>query len=132
MSTKQQLDAILPFLDRFTAAGFTVGTWQSPPGQFPWFEFSEPVSAFQRALDDNGWITPFDWPQWQETTREFVEDSRKIASADAATIQKLLTTHVRKERFCEGHLAAMFANGHMVNLLRRLREIRKSSVKQEN
>lgn len=125
MPTKKQMDAILPFLDRFTADGFSVGTWHSPPGQFPWFEFSEAVSQFQQALYNNGWIKPFDWGAWQETAREYVENPGKIESADAETIQKLLTTHVRKERFCEGHLAAMFENGHMVALLRRLRELRK-------
>ncbi len=124
--TSQQLDAILPFLDRFTAEGFTVGTWHSPPGQFPWFEFSQSVSEFQKALYDNGWIKPFDWGKWQDTARQYVEEPEKIESADATTIQKLLTTHARKERFCEGHLAAMFENGHIVALLRRLREIRRT------
>jgi hypothetical protein len=27
MPTSAQVDAILPFLDRFTAEGFTAGTW---------------------------------------------------------------------------------------------------------
>ena len=124
--TSQQLDAILPFLDRFTAEGFTVGSWHSPPGQFPWFEFSQSVSEFQKALYDNGWIMPFDWGKWQDAARQYVEVPEKIESADATTIQKLLTTHARKERFCEGHLAAMFENGHIVALLRRLREIRRT------
>ena len=56
---------------------------------------------------------------WQETAREYVEDPAKVESADAETIQKLLTTHVRKERFFEGHLAAMFENGHVVALLQK-------------
>jgi hypothetical protein len=112
------MDAILAFLDRFAAHGFSVGTWHSPPGQFPWFEFSEPVSQFQQALYDNDWIKPFDWGAWQETAREYVEDPAKVESANAETIQKLFTTHVRKERFCEGHQAAMFENGHIVGLLR--------------
>jgi hypothetical protein len=129
MPTVKQIDAILPFLDRFTAEGFTVGTWHSRSGQFPWFEFSDSVTEFHQALNDNGWIAPFDWGKWQEKAREYVEKPEKIESADAKTIQKLFTTHVRKEQFCEGHLAAMFENGHMVGLLRRLRELRKSEAK---
>jgi hypothetical protein len=125
MPTTKQIDAMLPFLNRFTADGFSVGTWLSPPGQFPWFEFSEAVTEFQQALYDNGWISSsFKWPDWQETAKEYVESPDKIGSADAKTIQKLFTTHVRKERFCEGHLAAMFENGHVVALLRRLKVIR--------
>jgi Family of unknown function (DUF6508) len=126
MPTKCQIDALLPYLDRFTAEGFSVGTWHSPPEQIPWFEFSEPVSEFLQALYDGDWITPFDWGAWQETAREFVEHPRNVESADAETIQKLFTTHVRKERLCEGHLAAMFENGHIVALLRRLKAIRET------
>lgn len=87
------------------------------------------MTEFQQALYDNGWIKPFDWGEWQETARAHVEDPAKVESADAETIQKLFTTHVRKERFCEGHLAAMFENGHIVGLLRRLREL---SAKKED
>src|SRR5262245_18523498 len=83
MPTKKQMDAILPFLDRFTADGFSGGTWHSPPGQFPWFECSEPVSQFQQALYDNGWITPFDWGAWQETAQKYVEEAAQVDSADA-------------------------------------------------
>jgi hypothetical protein len=131
MPTNEQMDAILPYLARFTAEGFSVGTWHSPPGQFPWFEFSDSAMEFQQALYDNDWIKPFDWGEWQDTAREYVEDPAKVDSADAETIQKLLTTHLRKERFCEGHLAAMFENGHMVGLLRRVRELRKSEAKKD-
>lgn len=127
MPTADQIDAILPFLDHFEVAGFSAGSWKMPEGQFPWFGFEATVIEFQQALYDNGWIAPFDWGAWQETAREYVENPGKIESADAEAIQKLFTTHVRKERFCEGHLAAMFENGHVVVLLRRLKVIRDDS-----
>ena len=83
--------------------------------------------AFPRNDDDNGWVTPaFDWTEWQESAKKFVDSPKKIEKADATTIQKLLTTHSRADRFCEGHLASMFESGHIVALLRRLREIRAS------
>ncbi len=65
----------------------------------------------------------FDWTRWQDSAQEFVDFPAKVETADADTIQKLFTTHVRADRFCEGHLAAMFENGHIVALLRRLRAI---------
>jgi hypothetical protein len=123
--TNEQIDAILPYLDQFEATGFSVGTWNTPPGQMPWFEFGEAVMEFQQALYDNDWITPsFNWTEWQETAREYVASPERIESAHAETIQRLFTTHIRKERFCEGHLAAMFENGHVLTMLRRLRDIR--------
>ena len=120
----KQIDAILPFLDRFEASGFSPGTWRSPLGR-PWFSFTETVIEFLRTLLDHGWVNrSFDWTKWQDTAKEYVQAPDRIESADAETIQRLFTTHVRKERFCEGHLAAMFENGHVRALLRRLREIR--------
>ncbi len=128
MPTTKQTNAILPFLDLFTAEEFTAGTWHNHTGQMPWFEYSEEVLEFQQALYDNDWIDgSFNWTEWQETAQEYVEQPEKIKSADAETIQKLFTTHFRKEQFCEGHLATMFANGHIVALLRRLEEIRQEN-----
>lgn len=121
----KQIDSILVFLDRFEAVGFSAETRNTPEGPTPSFAFDEVLLEFQQALYDNGWVTPsFDWTEWQDKAQEFVESPAKIKSADAKTIQRLFTTHVRKERFCEGHLASMFENGHVVALLRRLKTIR--------
>ena len=76
----------------------------------------------------NDWVTPeVDWVQWQDVAVEYVDLQEKIDSADVVTLKKLFTTHVRKDRFCEGHLATMFENGHIVALLRRLKEIRETT-----
>tara|TARA_B100000949_G_scaffold115339_1_gene101918 strand:+ start:445 stop:720 length:276 start_codon:yes stop_codon:yes gene_type:complete len=76
----------------------------------------------------NDWVTPeVDWVQWQDVAVEYVDLQEKIDSADVLTLKKLFTTHVRKDRFCEGHLATMFENGHIVALLRRLKEIRETT-----
>lgn len=128
MPTTKQIDAILPFLDRFEADTFEVGAWLRQPGGFSLFEWSDAVSEFHRALYDNGWISPsFNWVDWQDTARQYVGQPQKVDAADVMTIRKLLTTHVRKERFCEGHLTSMFGNGHVVALLRRLKAIRENS-----
>jgi hypothetical protein len=121
----KQIDAILPFLERFESAGFSAGIWKGPEGQMPWFDFDEAVMEFQKALYDHGWVTPaFDWTEWQQPAQEFVNSQEKVDKADLPTILKLFTAHVRADRFCEGHLAAMFENGHIVALLRRLKAIR--------
>ena len=128
MPTKKQIDAILPFLQRFTDDGFTVGAWHSPPGQFPWFELSEPVSEFQQSLYDNGWVKPsFDWGKWQEAAQEYVEQPQKIDTANITVIQKLLTTHVRKERFAKGIWPRCLRTGMWWDCCERLKTIRKNS-----
>lgn len=125
MPTKKQFDNIIPFLDRFEADGFSAGAWNAPDGKSPFYDYSEPVRDFQQALEDNGWIVAsFDWPAWQEAAQEYVDTPSKLQAADEKTLQKLFTTVIRQERFCEGQLAAMFENGHIVHLLRRLCKIR--------
>ena len=88
------------------------------------FRGSSSVSRYQssssRFTTTAGLSRSFDWGKWQEAAQEYVEQPRKIETANITVIQKLLTTHVRKERFCEGHLAEMFENGHVLGLLRRL------------
>ena len=122
----EQIDALLPFLDKFDAVGFSAGTWLTLAlGHLPWFNFDEVVMKFIQVLYDNDWVTQqFDWGKWQESSQQYIESPEKVESADTETIQKLLTTHARADRFCEGHLASMFENGHILDLLRRLREIR--------
>jgi len=122
----EQIDALLPFLDKFDAVGFSAGTWLTlAPGHSSWFIFDEVVMEFIQVLYDNDWVTQqFDWGEWQESSQQYIESPEKVESADTETIQKLLTTHVRANRFCEGYLASMFENGHILDILRRLREIR--------
>jgi hypothetical protein len=47
-----------------------------------------------------------------------------LETANLLTLRKLLTVHVRKDRFVEGHLARMLECGHITAILRRLREVR--------
>ncbi|MBC7854786.1 MAG: hypothetical protein IAF94_15245 [Pirellulaceae bacterium] len=64
----------------------------------------------------------FDWTTWGRASK-FVESPEHVTVADETTIRRLFTTHLRQERFCEGHLVAMFENGHVVALLQRLKEL---------
>ncbi len=77
-----------------------------------------------QTLYDTDWMADFDWGAWQGSARKYFDDPTKIERAKAGTIQKLLITHVREDRFCEGHLAEMIECGHIVALLRRLKVIR--------
>ena len=119
-----QIDAILPFLEPLSAPGFSPGEWTIEPGQGPWFSEAPAVTSLRDALYANGWVDGhFNWPDWQEAAQEFVAPGR-VTGADVKTIRQLFTTHLRKDRFSEGHLAAMLECGHIRELLERLHEIR--------
>ncbi|WP_404308565.1 DUF6508 domain-containing protein [Neorhodopirellula lusitana] len=123
--TPEQIDAILPFLPRLEEEGFVAGEWKGRPGQFPWFQFSDETREFLNALNLQDWVSPqCRWTEWQDTAKTFIDTPSNIETADAQTIRRLFTTHVRANRFCEGHLAAMFESGHMLLLLKRLKTIR--------
>ena len=114
--TRKHINAILPFLEKFEESGFSV--------ESSGYQYDEVVLKFLEILYANDWVTPkVKWFEWRDVAWEYVDSPEKIKSADVVTVQKLFTTHVRQDRFSEGHLASMFENGHIVALLRRLKEI---------
>lgn len=64
----------------------------------------------------------FDWRSWDEGRRHG-RDLPWIARADLETLCRLFTAHVRNDRFCEGHLAAMWYEGVIEAMVERLREV---------
>jgi hypothetical protein len=119
-----RIDALLRFLPAFEAADANHGEWRFADGVMPHLVTSEAVTEFVQTLYENGWVEPFDWGAWEETAAGYAESPERVATADTDTVRKLLTTHVRKDRFCEGHLVAMIASGHIAAVLRRLRDLR--------
>jgi hypothetical protein len=80
------------------------------------------LDGFTRDLYDAHIIYSFDWPSWQDTAQHLVNDSSALQNASLEDLRKLLVTHVRKDRFCEGHLHGMFECGHLVEALRQVAE----------
>lgn len=120
----EQLDAILRFLPIFERPGYVFGEWHYPPGRFPYCSTSSEVNDFDKALYKAGLVLSFDWPSWQLEAQRYYTDPDVLETADLLTLSKLLTTHVRKDRFVEGHLVSMLECGHITAILRRLKTIR--------
>ena len=120
----QQIDAILKYLPTFEKENYQFGQWVEPEGQFPYFSFSPEVDEFIDALHKQDLIIPFDWTSWSEEAEHYQTDAEALETADLLTLCKLLTVHVRADRFVEGHLASVFENGHITAILRRLKQIR--------
>jgi hypothetical protein len=118
----KQLDAVLRFLPKFEQPEVVFGEWRSPEGQVPYYSMTGEAMDFFRAIQPI--LFPFDWPSWQEEAERYVVDPQALATADLLTLRKLLTTHVRKDRFVEGHLGGMLESSHITAILRRLKEIR--------
>jgi len=132
--TVEDFDAVLkfkPILDRLLPD--EVCRWEggerSESGSIilPSAVYAEEVHDFTQALYDHRFIQPYDWGSWQEEAVRYFEQPQLVAQADLMTCIKLLTLHVRKERFCEGHLDGMITSGHITAILKRL-EILKASM----
>ena len=134
-SWAERIDALLEFLPRFEPDGTAAGEWMPVEEgddclTDPAFDLGPELAAFEQALYGYGWIAEFDWPDWQDEATRLVGSPGALRTAGVGTLQKLFTSHLRKERFCEGHLAAMFECGHLAAALRRLKELREVVVEQ--
>lgn len=54
---------------------------------------------------------------------EWFERPGYVERASFSEVKSMLTFMVRGERFCDGHIASLFEQGHVVRVLRRLREL---------
>jgi len=131
--TAAQADAVLRWLPVLEREGFSAGEWKGVERRAdvsytaPWFAYSDEVDRFHRDLARYGFIRPFDWPAWcREVGADVLTSKEFVREADLETVWKLFTAHIRADRFNEGHLANAFVNGHIVALLRRLKELREA------
>jgi hypothetical protein len=117
---KASIDAVLAYLPILESPGFVFGEVVAPPGQWGYAAMAPEVDAFVQALYDNGFVEPFEWSRIQDEAVGYFEHPERLATVDLETIRNLLTLHVRKERFCDGHLLEMLKAGHIQAILRRL------------
>ena len=136
MSDKQKsitacgIDKLLKFLPIFEQNGYRCAEWVQPPPSedginvFPFLKYYEAVNEFITILYEEGFIIiSFDWVHWQYG-KNLCKNPKALEKAKLKTLQKLLTVHIRCERFCEGHLAIELESGDIIGILRRLKEIR--------
>jgi uncharacterized protein DUF6508 len=111
--------AVLAFLPVFEQPGFSPGQWE---GEYfsAFYSYYPEVLRFLETLDSAGVIYGFDWPAWQREAERYMREPSVLARARLPTLRKLLTLHARKDRFCEGHFAAVLESGHIIAILKRV------------
>ena len=120
----QHLANLLEFIPVFEDPVFC------PAGQIPmdeenWpdQEFMKLVSRFMDACYKNGFVVRFDWEHWETEALAYVRDPALLKDADLTVLRRLLTWHIRQNRFTKNHVATMIASGHILIVLKRLRDI---------
>ena len=122
------LAAFLPVLDS-RVAGVWKGGQKNADGviQMPWFEYSDELLAFIRAFYAGGWVdTTCNWVEDGDWVRGFTDEPERLDSANVEDVRRLITAHLRADRFNEGHIASVVESGHMAALVRRLVELSKA------
>lgn len=118
----QQLENLLQFIPVFEDPAFCpAGHIPEDEEGYPDEAFMKIVSRFMDACYKNGFVVRFDWENWEAQASAFVKDPSLLATADSLVLRRLLTWHVRQNRFTRNHVATMIASGHMLVILRSLR-----------
>jgi hypothetical protein len=126
--TKADFEAILRFLPAFEDPEVAFTEPLEPQSDVPGVivcdepDLSPLALEFIDALHEHGWIIAFDWVRWELGPR--LDQHRElIARARVETLRRLLTCHMRADRFTEGHLVYAFESGGFTAILRRLQQL---------
>jgi hypothetical protein len=118
-------EPILDLLPRLEANDFDGGRWEGGEEvtenvfAMPYVSLDETASELVARLYDEGVIASFDWSEWMSArgTRLY-ESEAELRSASLEDCRRLLTAHVRADRFAEGHLLGELRAGHVQAVLR--------------
>jgi hypothetical protein len=124
----KNIDTVLAFLSLFLNNQVKPYEIQTEPLTLDPFCYSQEFHRFITTLYQENFVISFDWVSWQNEANHFITYPELLTLADISTLQKLLTTHVRKEHFCSGYMTNIIENGHFLAILKRLQVIRTNII----
>ncbi len=124
MITPDGLDRILAFMPIFERPSASLYEVRPDLSMMDPYVYAPEFTQFIQGLYRENLVIDFNWVAWKDEAAKYLKNSSQINSADLETLQKLITTHVRADRFNSGHLAQMVESGHILAILRRLATIR--------
>ena len=127
MPSREDVEALARYADVLDRPAEELYEWRSPEEDedgTPSFPFVSYKPLVMRFLDDvlhRDFLIDFDWPAWQGKALRLQTTPGALEDATLDDLRKLLTVHIRKHRFVEGHLAQALDEGWIQAILRRLR-----------
>jgi hypothetical protein len=91
---------------------------------FSHLRYNPVISELIHAFYEHKFVQSFDWVSWQHNAEQFFTHSQRLRSATIDDCIRLITTHVRQDKFSDGHFGEMVRNGHVAAILERLAEIK--------
>lgn len=127
--TNTQIDRVLRHLPVLHRPDLAISDWigMEQKGNILTMGMEVHSTEIRRILQDlreNGFVIDADWGNWQKSAERYWEQPELLKYASLGTLQKVLTTHVRKDHFCEGHFSEVVRSGHLTAIIERLAEIR--------
>jgi len=127
---RSDMDAVLRYLPQFEREDYGFGERvdysEGRPGLVAVAtELLPDADAFFYTLYGHGWVVSFDWPSWADRVgMDYMESLAVVSEADLPALRRLVTAHVRAERFNDGHFLHMLKAGYSTAVLRRIMELR--------
>lgn len=112
--TPQDIDEVLRYAPAVGALTAVAGPLGGQPG----------LLALLAAMDATGFTAPFDWQSEFADRRADLESASMVDGADLEMLRKLMTAHVRIDRYDPGHLDALIRSGYWSRCLQRLQQLR--------
>lgn len=123
--TNNDIDEILSYRTYFSE-NHKFGKWRGH-GPAMYVDYAKNVKDFLKTLYKSKFCVYFDWVNWKEG-HKILLDHENIKQADLLTLRKLITTIIRKDRFCKGTLLAFMKDGTIQTILERLNSISKGHI----
>lgn len=84
--------------------------------------------GFLDALNYTGFVESFDYLSWSQERNAQIASIKEVAAevknADLEELRKLVTMHIRIERFSEGHIQKLYEEGFFHRLFEKLDELK--------
>ncbi|HPX25148.1 MAG TPA: DUF6508 domain-containing protein [Methanofastidiosum sp.] len=129
--TKENIDKVLEFLPYFEdkANDFFefICKREDKPGiyHFPYYRPTSKILDFIYALKMENFLLPYDWDNDMPRILGLINGKRSISEASLSDLRKIFITLSVGEKFCDGYLANAVNSGIVLDVLKRLEEIRR-------
>ena len=122
-SMKQRISALTNYLREFEKPEFYFARWERHNGGFESCILHPVAEKFLAELHRSEWVIPRRWPEWRDEARMIHQNPELLEEASIDAIRRILSAHVLADRIKEGHLLALFEEGHLQAILKRLERI---------
>lgn len=123
------IDALIGYLPYFSNKRARFGhPMRIDHGCVTYSSMTRKSQQFCDACYHYNFVQPFDWHAWVREHERLVFDGNDIENLSLGDIGRLLTSHMRGDRYCDQHLLKVMRSGQMRRILERLQHLRSNML----